>query len=717
MKTYSHSRSRKTYYRIFVVMMLLTMLFSACTPTAPTPPPVQPTQAAVEPTAAPAEPTAPPAEPTQAPVEPTAAPAEPVACPAATVADNKGLVGTTSQQFELAEFETLAGCKLTFTDNPLFAADVTAGKLPPVADRLPAEPLVVEPYDAIGSYGGNLRGISLGPGSGTTEVFSWRIQPWVHLQDDLKTIVPNLMKSWTVNSDYTEYTFSMRKGHRWSDGEPFTTEDILFWYNDIALNKDLFPTVPAPWRQGDKAATFTAVDEQTFKVTFPKPAPGLLIYLSNAPYNYWAPKHFMSKYHITYNPQADTEAQALGYKSWVELFNLYWNQWSDLMDKPETPTLDAYRLLEAPTTEQRIRVANPYFFKIDTAGQQLPYINEQDESFIKDSEVINLKIINGEVDMKAQSLTLANYPLYKENETKGNYTVQMPPGFGGMIYAFNVTNPDPVLRTLFQDVRFKQAMSLAINRDEINQLLYFGLAIPNQAVPNPETSFVEPWMITYMAEYDPTKANALLDEIGLKKGADGFRLRPDGKPLTILMEYSAQAENPKNNELVKEYWGAVGINVQLKEVATPDLRANSATNTQDIGVWSYTFYFEPRLIGDPIRLYPAWGDGSQFMAGKPWLDWYKSGGTEGEEPPDQIKELLNLVDQWVQTVPGSSEYIDLGKKIMSINVNNLYLIGTVGKVPGPTIISNKLGNVPTFTVQSSDYSRTLPFRVDQWYFK
>lgn len=694
MRNHVFSKNRTSFYRIFGLVMVLTMVLSACAPATPTATPLPP----------------PP------PVD-TATPAGPVACPAATVADPMGLVGATSQQFELEEFQTLANCTLTFTDNPLFATDVSSGKLPPVAERLPAEPLVVEPYDAIGTYGGTLRGISLGPGSGTTEVFSWRIQTWVHLQDDLKTIVPNLMKSWTVNSDYTEFTFTLRKGHRWSDGELFTTEDILFWYNDIALNKDLFPTTPAPWRQGDTAATFTAIDDQTFKVTFPNPKPGLLIYLANSPYNFWAPKHYMTQYHIAYNPQADAEAVALGFKSWVERFNLYWNQWSDLMDKPETPTLDAYMLLTAPTTEQRVRVANPYFYKVDTAGQQLPYIDTQEENFVKDSEVITLKIINGEVDMKAQSLTLANYPIYKENETKGDYTVQMPGGFGGMIYAFNATHPDPVLRTLFNDIRFKQAMSLAINREEINELLYFGLAIPSQAVPDPDTSFVEPWMVTYMAEYDPAKANSLLDEIGLVKGADGFRTRPDGTPLNILMEYSVQAENPKVNELVKEYWGAVGINVQLKEETTADLRANSATNTMDMGVWSYTFYSEPKLIGDPIRLYPSWGDGSMYMSGKLWLDWYKSAGAEGEEPPAEVKELFSLVEQWNQTVPGTTEYVELGKQILTIDVNNLYLIGTVGKVPGPTIISNKLGNVPLFTVQSSDYSRTLPFRADQWYFK
>lgn len=387
------------------------------------------------------------------------------------------------------------------------------------------------------------------------------------------------------------------------------------------------------------------------------------------------------------------------------------------MDKPEVPTLDSHMLVEVPTTEQRIRVANPYYFKVDTAGQQLPYIDTHLESFIKDKELINLKIINGEVDMKAQSLDMASYPVYKENEAQGNYTVQLPPGFGGMIYAFNVTSPDLVLRQIFQDVRFKQAMSLAINREEINELLYFGLAKPSQAIPSPKTSFVTEEMSQYMAEYDPDKANALLDEMGLTKGNDGFRLRPDGKPLVILMEYAQQAENVKNNELVKDYWEKVGVKVELKEVTTEALRADSATNNLDIGVWSYTFYHEASMIGNPRRLIPPWGDGSMMMAGLPWAQWYASGGTEGEEPPEQIKQLYELTEQWKIALPGSDEYIRLGQEMMKINLENLYLIGTVIDIPGPTVVSNALGNVPQFTVQSSDYSRTVPFRVDQWFFK
>jgi len=702
-------------YRKFTPLLFIILVFalvlSACQPATP-PIPVETAteEPAVEATEAPV------IEATEEPLA-TEAPTEVTGCPASTVADSQGITGAYPQQFELAEFEEAAGCELTFTDNPMFAEDVTAGKLPPVEERLSDEPLVVQPYDEIGKYGGTLRGISLAPSSGTTEFFSFRMATLVRMEDDLKTIVPNVAKSWEVNDDYTEWTFTLRKGHKWSDGQPFTTDDVEFWWNDYIMNTELNPSVPSNWQAGGEPAKFTKVDDVTFKFTFAKPYPGLLTYLSITPNNPWAPKHAVMKYHITYNPDANKLAEEAGFKTWVENFGTYFNKWPDLMDKPEVPTLDSHMLVEVPTTEQRIRVANPYYFKVDTAGQQLPYIDTQLESFIKDKELINLKIINGEVDMKAQSLDMASYPVYKENEAKGNYTVQLPPGFGGMIYAFNVTHPDLVLREIFQDVRFKQAMSLAINRSEINDLLYFGLAKPSQAIPSPKTSFVTEEMGQYMAEYDPDKANALLDEMGLTKGDDGFRVRPDGKPLVILMEYAQQAENVKNNELVKDYWEKVGVKVELKEVTSEALRADSATNNLDIGVWSYTFYHEASMIGNPRRLIPPWGDGSMMMAGYPWAQWYASGGTEGEEPPEQIKKLFELCEQWKVAMPGSEEYIKLGQEMMWINLENLYLIGTVIDIPGPTVISNNLGNVPEFTVQSSDYSRAVPFRVDQWYFK
>ena len=708
----------KQAVRFVPILIILSILLSACSVSTPPIPVVTPTAA---PTEAPVQTEAPTLPEKTAEVVATEAlpptPEGPVACPAVTVADPMGVQGAFPQQFELSELEQLAGCEMSFTDNPLFAADVTAGKLPSLEERLPEEPLVVAPYDEVGQYGGTLRGISLAPSSGTTEYFSFRLATLVRMADDLKTIVPNVAKSWEANDDYTEWTFTLRKGHKWSDGEPFTTEDIAFWYEDVILNPEINPSVPSPWLVGGEPAKLTVVDEQTFKFTFAKPMPGLLTILSITPNSPWAPKHAVTQYHIEYNPEANTLAQEQGFKTWVELFSTYFNKWPDLMDKPEVPTLDSHYLQEAPTTEQRVRVANPYYFKVDTSGQQLPYIDTHLESFVKDKELINLKVINGEVDMKAQSLDLASYPLYKENEQKGNYTIQLPPGFGGMIYAFNVTHPDPVLREIFQDPRFKQAMSLAINREEINELLYFGLAKPSQAVPSPKVSFVEPWMAEYMAEYDPDQANTLLDEMGLEKGTDGFRLRPDGKPLTILLEYAQQAENVKNNELVKDYWEKVGVKVELKELTTEALRAHSATNEMDIGVWSYTFYHEASMVGNPRRLIPSWGDGSMQMAGYPWMQWNNSGGSEGEEPPDNIKQLYALADEWKTKVPGSEEYIELGKQMMQINLDNLYLIGTLGEIPGPTIISNNLGNVPAFTVQSSDYSRTVPFRVDQWYFK
>ncbi|MEN6298968.1 MAG: ABC transporter substrate-binding protein, partial [Anaerolineaceae bacterium] len=220
-------------YRKFTPLLFIILVFalvlSACQPATP-PIPVETAteEPAVEATEAPV------IEATEEPLA-TEAPTEVTGCPASTVADSQGITGAYPQQFELAEFEEAAGCELTFTDNPMFAEDVTAGKLPPVEERLPDEPLVVQPYDEIGKYGGTLRGISLAPSSGTTEFFSFRMATLVRMEDDLKTIVPNVAKSWEVNDDYTEWTFTLRKGHKWSDGQPFTTDDVEFWWNDYIM--------------------------------------------------------------------------------------------------------------------------------------------------------------------------------------------------------------------------------------------------------------------------------------------------------------------------------------------------------------------------------------------------------------------------------------------------------------------------------------------------
>jgi peptide/nickel transport system substrate-binding protein len=710
---------RMSFYRIFVALMLLAMLVSACAPAATPAPAPAPTAAALEPTDVPAVPTAAPVQPTQAVAEATAVPAGGAACPSSTVADPKGLKSAWPQQFELDEFDKAANCTLKFTDNPLFAADVQAGKLPTVDKRLPDEPLVVEPYAEIGKYGGRLRSISIAPESGTAETLSWRHVNLVRYLDDLQTIVPNVAKAWKWNDTFTELTFTLRKGHKWSDGEPFTTDDIMFWYKDIHLNQDLFPDNSGVLKYGGVEYKIEKIDDLNFKYVFQAPAPGFLSYLAVAYTQPWQPKHFFEKYHIAYNPDANAVAAKDGYKTWVDEFRSFYNDWKDSYHRTGVPVLESHYLADE-NTDHRLVKANPYYFKVDTAGQQLPYIDEQYESFISDKEMINLKIVAGEVDLKGDALDLMSYPVYKENEAAGNYTVQLPPaGLGaGMHYVFNTTHKDPVLRALFLNPKFTQAMSIAINRDEINQTVYLGLAKPIAGLPADPLSnpFVTADQASYNTQYDVDKANSLLDDLGLKKGADGMRLRSDGKPLSLLLEYAPQGGPALVHELVKGYWEAVGVKVELKEESTEAFRQHSLTNDLDVYNWKNDGTAGPAMIASANLFWPFQG-GLVRTTGTLWMDWFDSNGAKGVEPPDWAKQLKDLASQWSSMQPGTKEWTDLGTKMTQIYIENMPDIGTVGYVPAPVIVNNRLGNVPQWKIQVYDYYFHYPYRVDQFFIK
>lgn len=695
---------RNKAMRLLVGMVILTLVLSACAKPSPEPTAELPD---VAPTEAPAE------EPTEeAPAEVEEVAEGPPACPASTVADPMGLDGGVAHQFELADYEELADCTMTFTENPYFADQ----GLPSVEERLPEEALVVQPYEAVGNYGGTLRGTSVAAESGTTEIQSWRQAQVVRLADDMQTVVPDFAKSWEWNDDFTEITFVFRKGIKWSDGEPFTTDDVLFWYQDLVLNEDFSVSGTSIYKQGGEWATVEKIDDVTVKFTFAAPNPSLLIWLATNAYNPYAPKHFLKQFHIDYNPDANDLATEQGYEDWTQLMSQYWHGWQDAWRRAGTPVVDSHMLAKDPDTEERVYVPNPYYWKVDTAGQQLPYITMHHEAFISDRDVFTLMIVNGEVDQKAQNLALFDYPLLKENEEKANYTIKMASGGSteSPLLVFNRTYPnDPVLKEIFNDDRFSQAMSLAINRQEIIDVVYLGLGRPYGGIPDTTSSFIEPWMTEYMIEYDPDQANQLLDEMGLERGADDWRLRPDGKALIINFEYYQQSYPVQVNPLIKEYWEAVGVQVRLKEVTTEAARARRANNEQEVDTGSNSECFEMGFISDPTPLYPPFED----AMGLPWNEWYKTNGESGEEPPDYAKRLFELAEEWKNVEPLSEEYDAIAKEMIQIHLDHMLTIGIVGEQPAPTVVSNRLVNVPDWPIQNSSLFRARAMSAWQWYFE
>jgi peptide/nickel transport system substrate-binding protein len=665
------------------------------------------------PAVAPAEEAAP------AEVAAPAAPAVDGGCPTATLADRLDVAaGEYLRQYELAEFQAAAGCELRFSENPnlveLNRQITNNPELPPVADRLPAEPLVVVPYEQIGLYGGTLNALSNATEAGTSDFLSVRHVNFVRYGEDYLTIEPNIAKDWSFNDDFTELTIFLREGHKWSDGQPFTANDVAFWLNDLVLNPEVFPETPGFAQLGDGTMLVEVIDETTVKFILPVPTPGMLSFFATTYIQPFQPKHFF-------------DAKVAEGMAFADVADLYYGN-SDWKDVPSPllsgaaddvlPTLEAYILVEE-TTEGRRLVANPYFFMVDTAGQQLPYIDQQSELYIPDKEVRNLKITNGEVDYKVQSVFIDDFPLYKENEANGNYTVLLADGVGELVfYGFNLNHKDEGLRAIFDDLRFRQAMSVAINRAEIVEAVYLGQATPMQATPaDPNTvSFVTEEHKNAFIEFDPALANSLLDEMGLADtNGDGLRERADGSNLTINLQFSNQGGPIRSHELIKEYWGAVGINVNIKEVTSDEYREQAASNDLDVLTWKYDGTAGAIIVLVTEMLLPPFGEYFNPGVAYLWAEWYNTNGAAGLEPPADVMTLYELVPQFLQYPLGSPESDELGAQIVDLHVNNLWKIGIAGNVKAPVIHHNRVRNFGPYSIASYDYYRAYPMIPQQWF--
>lgn len=636
-------------------------------------------------------------------------------CP--TVADPAGLNHGGLEQMELADFEAQAGAALTFSDNPAMAELVGRGALPPVAERLPQEPLVILPYEACGTYGGQMRYLGRALESNTSEGLSWRQVQLVRLDDDLQTVKPDVAKSWEWNDDFTEITFQLREGHKWSDGEPFTARDVAFWLNDLINNEQLYSATRAPWNVGSRAEV---IDETTVKFIFDKPLPGLLNHLvaQGQFFAAFAPKHALAPFHGDFADDADAKAQRAGYDNWADWFRVRWGHWMDRTTHSalglQVPTLESHIMVVAPDETFRDFVPNPYYHRVDTSGQQLPYINEHKERFI-DPALYVVEILNGNVDQKSPG-ALESFPALKEAEAEGNYRVILPAGAKGPFIVFNQTHKDPAVRAIYADARFRKAMSAALDRDEINETLFLGVAKVGSALPYGVPNEA-PGDAAHYARFDTQMADALLDEMGMARGDDGLRRRPDGEPFSVIWEYSTQfSGSPQFPILVAEMWRAVGIDVQMREIDSVTLGDKGRDNALDIHmIYDQPIY--PVLAAGAEPLVPPFHINDP-LTGLPWAQWRDSDGAEGEEPPAWAKELWEHGATMSASLPGSEAWNEALSAATEIHREQLVVIGVFSEMPRLSVINKALRNVPEIEAigGSATFGYLQPYGVDQWYY-
>ena len=590
-----------------------------------------------------------------------------------------------SQYTSPAEYEEVTGKKISeFSEAPQLAELVEQDELPPVEERLPQEPAVVEPVEEIGEYGGTWRRALLG----VSDSMGYRYlvsDPIVRWSREELRVIPNIAKKWEISDEGKVYTFYLRKGIKWSDGEPFTADDIMFWYEDILLNEDLTPAFPTWLKVGDSPCKLGKIDDYTIRFSFEDTYALFLEHLAFQG-EIFAPAHYLKQFHPKYTSEEELTALAkeAGFDFWYQLFA----QKNDYFLEPDRPVISAWKVTRAFPDDPMIAERNPYYWKVDTEGNQLPYIDRISCSLCSDPEVVVMKALNGEIGMQFRHLAPANWTLLLSNKDKGNYRVlkAVYPGLDAAIY-FNMNCKDQVLREIFEDKRFRIALSLALDRNTINQLCYQGLLKPLQAASvSYDPMWTEEIGESYI-EYDPDEANRLLDEMGLtERDKNGYRLRSDGETLELTIEIF-ESDRVDVYELVASFWDEVGIKtaVKLQERSLWTVRVTA-------GEHQVAGYAVGGILWqlDPVWYIPV--STSTYWAPLYGL-WYATQGEAGEEPPQEMLRLIELYEELVSTLDEEARTL-IGREILRIHSENLWIIGILGESPRPVVVSNDFYNVP-----------------------
>jgi peptide/nickel transport system substrate-binding protein len=575
--------------------------------------------------------------------------------------------------------------------------------LPPVTERLPLEPKIVNEIPArqmeyeVGKYGGVLRTIRMDP---VWDAVVWTVleEPLVNLpgrwSDD--AITPNIVQSYEVNAGLNEFTFTLREGMKWSDGAPFTTEDVQWTWDNFINNTSLIPTFPQWLRTGSKVdgtpAVLEVLDDYTFKFVFDGPYGGFLLDLTGRGYHgFIHPSHYMKQYHADF---ADPDALAALVDEWGyeagEWYNLYrfvepspWN--SGRESQMSTPTLGAY--LYVTDGEPRIYERNPYYFKIDPAGQQLPYIDYIHSTYASDMETAGVQILAGEIDFAYEWVPLDKVALYKENEARGGYRILTNTLLHRTAADFflNMTYEDDVWREVVQDVRFRQALDLAINKPDLVDTVYLGFA---------DVSDMQ------STEFNLAEANRILDEMGMEIGSDGYRTAPSGAPFVMEIAYTDwMTQYPSTAQLVAEQFRELDLNINLKQIDYALDGQLNAANELQATVW---------FTHGPVQ--PLSDDWSFSRWARLWWLWYSTNGEQGEQPPDEVIEFYDTIYSIRAVSPDEVPAI-VAEVRRQMNENLWYLI-PVENVTQLSLINNRLRNFP-----DAGYLLANSFAAEQYWFE
>ncbi len=584
----------------------------------------------------------------------------------------------------------------SFIEPPMFEAEVTAQNMPPVAERLPMRPRVInlgESGRMPGRYGGTLR-MLIADQRDIRLAVMYSYARLVTYNTKLQ-LEPDILDKVDI-AEGRIFTLHIRPGHRWSDGQPFTSEDFRYFWEDVANNPRLSPGgPPLQLRPLGRKPKFEVIDALTVRYTWDVPNPGFLPALAAAqPVYIYMPAHYMRQFHTSYAEKGVLDALIKKEKvrDWGALHERKSRQFRP--ENPALPSLDPWRNTTPLPSEVFVFERNPYYHRVDENGRQLPYIDNLRLSVVS-SQLIPAKVGAGDSDLQARYLRFDNFTFLKVAEKRNGFLTHLWRRAEGSYIALqpNLNASDPVWRTIVRDVRFRRALSLAVDRRDINQVIFFGLARESAMTVMPESPLYDDVFASSYARFDPLAANRLLDEMGLKKrDFDGIRFLPDGRRAEIIVESAGESmEETDALELVVEDARKVGLRLLVHSSHRDVFRRRISGGSTVMSVWPGIDNGLASPDMDPQDLSPT--NQNQFN----WLmfgQWVETNGKEGQEPDmEGVKELVHLRNQWLAS-SSTEERRVVWKKMLSIHAEQLYSIGIISGTLQPVVVSQRLRNVP-----------------------
>ncbi len=605
---------------------------------------------------------------------------------------------------------------------------VEQSKLPPVEHRVGPEPAVFKSIDDTGQYGGSWLRVA----TSTSQIdgflnYTIRGSALVRYSPNGYPIVPGLAKSYDVNDDNTVFTFHLRKGVRWSDGQPFTADDILFWWQywaqwEDSQTHDKIGYIPETMKVKGLVGDVRKIDDYTIQYSFPKTNAIFLEYMASARGVLYTalPAHYLKQYHPAFADRLFLEQIKAQHQLATDkaVFD-----WAANLNNPLRPSLAPWIMRTQRSNGPYTLVRNPYYWAVDEQGNQLPYLDRVVFQ-IKNAGVENLALSNGEVTF--QKAKFADYTLLMSQRDKGQYDVLhwYPSRRSDLTVYPNINRKidpgDPHTQwkhEILNDVRFRKALSLAIRRQRIIDAEWAGVGHPSQIEPGPASVYHNPELAESFIAYDPTQADRLLDDMGLtQRDHEGYRTFANGDRMTFIMITGSSQSTTRACQFILEDWQKVGVRALLSEKPGRLYQIEKFGRTADLLVGSDNSSHNPLTGG---IFFP---DNRHCSYASAFGAWYHDGGMLGQAddklapPPDHpLRRIMQLFDK-ASTIANPVERSNVFKPALDLFAQNVYAISIATPPPAVYVRKTDLKNAPPMAIASFiDYRTPNNAVPEMWY--